>query len=201
MENAARTTANKIVDTLVSPDHNKVESAFATLVDKLYSDVWNSEPTTQGRAKFVQDVFDDINEQYLSGKSVPATLALAWANQQLGQELPKEGFSKEDLLAIKNSNAPTVTVLDKYFANEMINDYTDLQVQAKNGAIDRYYAADLCKNEEKINAEYPTVPHAPLICKDTPDPADLPRMNGVIRTILPIDLQTRINSIDGKDRP
>jgi hypothetical protein len=198
MDNAARQTANKIVDTLVSHDQNKVETAFTTLSNKLYTDVWASESTNQGRTKFIQDVFDDVNEQYLSGKTVPATLSLAWANQEIGHKLPKEGFDKEDLTAIENSNDPKITVLDKFFANEMINDYDDLQKQAQTGAINRYYAADLCKDYEKINAEFPTVPHAPLTCKDTTDPADAPRMDGVIRSILPIDLQTHINSIDGK---
>jgi hypothetical protein len=198
MENAARQTANTIVDTLVSNNHNKVEDSFVTLSNKLYTDVWSSEPTNAGRTKFIQDVFDDINEQYLDGKTVPGALSLAWANQELGHELPKEGFNKEDLQAIENSADPKVTVLDKFFANVLIQNYGDLQVQAKNGAINRYYAADFCKDEKKINADFPTVPHPPLNCKDTPDPADAPRFDGVIRTILPIDLQSQINSIDGK---
>jgi hypothetical protein len=201
MDNAARQTANKIVDTLVSNNQNKVEDAFVTLSNKLYTDVWSAEPTDQGRTNFIKDVFQNINEQYLDGKTAPAELSLVWANQQLGHELPKEGFNKEDLQAVENSNDPKVTVLDKFFANELVKDYDDLQVQAKNGAINRYYSADYCKSIKETYAKYPDVPHAPIVCTDTVDPADMPRFNGVIRTILPLDLQTRINAIDGKNRP
>jgi hypothetical protein len=200
MDNSAQDTANKIVDSIVSNNPNRVEDSLALLSNKLHEDGYSADTSSKGQDKFIADVFSDVNAQYMYGKSLPSDLSFAWANQQLGHELPKDGFNRDDLKAVQASTDASVTTLDKFMAGQLVSHFDELQEQARSNALGRYFAADECKGYKKIVAENPDNPYTKNLgnCDDKFDPADTPRMQGVIRQILPADVQTRLNFLDGR---
>lgn len=210
VENLAQQTANQIVDKFVSSDANKVESAYSIFADKLYTDVYKTDPSPQAATKFLDDVFADVNAQYTGGKALPHDLALAWANQQLGHELPAAGFDKDDLDNIRTSTASSVTALDKFMAGVLENDYAQLQKDSMDTAITRVEQAHYCGQVKQIadqsradlklppDAPVPGIPSFELTCNATPDPGDLKRAAGVVRVVSTVDLQASLKDLDAK---
>jgi hypothetical protein len=207
VENMAQDTADKIVDKIVSADPNKTENAFAVLANKLYTDVYNSDPSNKAAAQFVNEVFKDINAQYTNGKSVPEELAFAWANEQTGHELPATGFRVSDLQSIQASKDGHVTELDKYMAGILLDNYGTLQTDAQHDATNRMMVEHECKETTKIldgyRKETGLAPDAPLpsilaadVCHDKAEPGDPDKAAGVIREITPTEMQTKLKDLD-----
>jgi hypothetical protein len=208
VENLAQQTANQIVDKIASTDQDKTEAAFGLLAANLHKEAYPGEPSSQAGAHFVAEVFSDINAQYTNGKTVPSGLALAWAKNQTGHELPATGFSRSDLESVKTSSDPSVNVLDKYMAGVLLNDYSALQDASEKAAINRLIANHECSDEKKIIADYRVKSGIPVggevppyfahmeNCNDKEAPGDRTLAAGVVRQISVDEVQDKLKMLD-----